>query len=104
LGHTVRVAEGNTDLGRGEALTGEFDDLLDDLLGSGLEPDGGCAAVGESGGRWGPCKYSVPLLQSFLHIQMPFPGACMRPMANSGEESVKFIKRTSGNVQVLVES
>jgi hypothetical protein len=53
LGNAVRVTEGDTDLGRGETLTGELDDLVDDVFGGGLEPVGGGAAVGEGGGRWG---------------------------------------------------
>jgi hypothetical protein len=51
LGDTVRVPESDTDLRGRQALASEFDDLLNDLLGSGLEPDRGCAAVRESGGR-----------------------------------------------------
>jgi hypothetical protein len=51
LGDTVRVTEGNTDLGWGQTLAGELDDLVDNILGGGLEPRRGSAAVGESGGR-----------------------------------------------------
>lgn len=38
LGDSVRVTEGDTDLGWGETLAGEFDDVLDDFVGGGLEP------------------------------------------------------------------
>ena len=38
LGNSMRVTEGDTDLGWGETLAGEFDDVLDDLVGGGLEP------------------------------------------------------------------
>jgi len=48
----VRVTEGDTDLGGGEAFAGEFDDLFNDVLGGRLEPRRGSAAVGEGGGRW----------------------------------------------------
>lgn len=51
LGDAVRVAEDDTDLGGGEALPGEFDDLVDDVLWGRLEPRRGGAAVWESGGR-----------------------------------------------------
>ena len=51
LGDTVRVTEGDTDLGRREALAGELDDVLDDVVGRRLEPGRGSAAVGEGGGR-----------------------------------------------------
>ena len=48
LGNTLRVTELNTDLRGGHTLTGELDNLLDNLLGGGLEPRGGSAAVGQS--------------------------------------------------------
>jgi hypothetical protein len=38
LGDTVRVTEGNTDLRGCQTLTGELDDVLNDILRSGLEP------------------------------------------------------------------
>lgn len=50
LGNTVGVTEDDTDLGRGGALLGELADLVDDLLGGGLEPRGGVAGVGDGGG------------------------------------------------------
>ena len=38
LGDTVRVTEGNTDLGGGETLASQLGDVVDDILGGGLEP------------------------------------------------------------------
>lgn len=38
LGDTVGVAEDDTDLGWGEALPGELGDVLDDVIGGGLQP------------------------------------------------------------------
>ena len=38
LGNTVRVTEGNTNLGRGETLASQLDDVFHDVLGGGLEP------------------------------------------------------------------
>lgn len=50
LGNTVAVTQDHTNLRRRSALLGELADLLDDLLGRGLEPRRGVAAVGHSGG------------------------------------------------------
>lgn len=50
LGNTVGVTENDTDLRRGSTLTGELADLVNDLVGGGLQPGGGLARVGESGG------------------------------------------------------
>jgi hypothetical protein len=47
----VGVTENDTNLRGGSALPGELGDLLDDLVGGGLEPRGSRAGVGESGGR-----------------------------------------------------
>ena len=51
LGDTVGVTEDDTNLRGGSTLPGELADLLNDLVGGGLEPCGRCARVGESGGR-----------------------------------------------------
>ena len=51
LSDTVGVTENDANLGRGSTLSGELADLLNDLVGSGLEPGGSGAGVGESGGR-----------------------------------------------------
>jgi hypothetical protein len=51
LGDAMGVTEGDADLGGGQALTSELDDVVDDILGSRLEPGGGSAAVGEGRGR-----------------------------------------------------
>lgn len=45
------VTEDNTNLRRGGTLPGELADLLDDLVGGGLEPRGGVARVGDGRGR-----------------------------------------------------
>lgn len=45
------VTEDNTNLRRSGTLTGELADLLDDLVGGGLEPCGSSAGVGDGGGR-----------------------------------------------------
>lgn len=50
LGNSVAVTQDNTDLGRGGTLLGQLANLVDHLLGGGLEPRGGVAAVGNSGG------------------------------------------------------
>lgn len=47
LGDTVGVTENDTNLRRGSTLSGELADLLNDLLGGGLQPAGSGAAVGE---------------------------------------------------------
>ena len=47
LGDTVRVTEGDTDLGGCEAFAGELDDVLNDILWCRLEPCGRCPAVGQ---------------------------------------------------------
>lgn len=51
LGNTVGVTENDTDLRGGRALLGELADLVDDLLGGGLEPRRRVARVGDGGGR-----------------------------------------------------
>lgn len=51
LGNTGRVPELHADLRRRQALLRELADLVDDLLGRGLEPGGRGAAVGEGRGR-----------------------------------------------------
>lgn len=44
------VTEDDTDLGRGSTLLGQLADLVNDLLGGGLEPRRGVAAVGDRRG------------------------------------------------------
>lgn len=51
LGNTVGVTENDTDLGGSGALLGELANLVDNLLGGGLEPRRGVAGVGDGGGR-----------------------------------------------------
>ena len=55
----MRVTEGNTDLGWGQTLTGELDDMLYDIFGSGFEPCRWGAAVREGGGR---CESKLDLI------------------------------------------
>ena len=50
LGNTVGVTEDHTDLGRSGTLLCELADLVNDLVGGGLEPRRGAARVGERGG------------------------------------------------------
>lgn len=50
LSDTLRVTKLDTDLRRRHTLTGELGDLLNNLLGRGLEPRGGSAAVRQSRG------------------------------------------------------
>ena len=38
LRDTVRVTEGDTDLGRGQTLTSKLDDLLDNFFWAGFKP------------------------------------------------------------------
>jgi hypothetical protein len=52
LGNTMRVTEGNTDLGGSETLAGQFDDVLDDFIRRSLEPRRRGSLVGKSRGRW----------------------------------------------------
>lgn len=51
LGNTVGVTEDNTDLGRSGTLLGQLADVVNNLLGGGLEPGGSGAGVGDSRGR-----------------------------------------------------
>jgi hypothetical protein len=51
LGDTVAVTEDNTDLRRRSTLPGELADLLNDLVGGGLDPRSRSARVGDGGGR-----------------------------------------------------
>jgi hypothetical protein len=51
LGDTVAVTEDNTDLRRRSTFPGELANLIDDLLGGGLDPRSRLARVGDGGGR-----------------------------------------------------
>ena len=61
----MRVTEGNTNLGGRETLAGELDDVLDDVLGRGLQPGRGSAAVGEGRGRY-PARRSKTSMRKFI--------------------------------------
>jgi hypothetical protein len=50
LGNPVAVTEDDTDLGGSGALFGELADLVNDLLGGGLEPGRRAAGEGDGGG------------------------------------------------------
>lgn len=50
LGNTVGVTEDNTDLGRSGTLLGQLADVVNNLVGGGLEPRGSGAGVGDGGG------------------------------------------------------
>jgi hypothetical protein len=52
LGNPMRVTQGNTDLGGGQALASEFPDVLNDIFWSGLQPRGRGATVWEGRGRY----------------------------------------------------
>lgn len=52
LGDTVAVPQDDTDLGGSETLPGELHDVVDDILGGGLQPRRGSAAVREGRGGW----------------------------------------------------
>lgn len=52
LGNTVRISENDTDLRRSGTLLCELADLIDDLLGGGLQPRWGSAGVWDGGGRY----------------------------------------------------
>ena len=51
LGDSVAVTEDNTYLGRSGTLLGQLADVVNNLLGGGLEPRRGSAGVGERRGR-----------------------------------------------------
>jgi len=53
LGDAVRITEGDADLRRGQTLTGELADVLDNIIGGGLKPCRGGTAVWKCGGRYG---------------------------------------------------
>jgi len=53
LRDAVRIAEGDTDLGRGQTLTSELADVLNNIIRGGLKPRGGGTAVWKCGGRYG---------------------------------------------------
>jgi len=52
LSNTVRVSEDNTDLRRGGTFLCELADLIDDLVGGGLQPRRWRSRIGNCGGRY----------------------------------------------------
>lgn len=82
LGDTMRVTEGNTNLGGGKTLSGEFGNVVDNILRGGLQPGRGCAAIRQSRRRCNRNSEKViKVAISIDYSQIPFPGACIRPMA-----------------------
>lgn len=62
LGDAMRVSEGDTDLGWREAFTGEFDDVVDDIVRRRFEPSRRGSAVWQSRGGYiqsQPWMYSM---------------------------------------------
>jgi len=53
LWDAVRIAEGDADLRRGQTLTGELADVLNNIIVGGLKPRRGSTAVWKCGGRYG---------------------------------------------------
>lgn len=49
LGHTMGIPEDDTDLGGGQTLLGQLEDLVLDVIGGQLEPGGHGTTVGEGG-------------------------------------------------------
>ncbi len=90
----MRVAKENTDLRRRKPFSCEFANVLDDILRRCLEPRGGTALVWQRGGR---CGESVRLLRECdpHDPQMPFPGACMRPMVYLRTSQAKALQNGS---------
>ena len=86
LRDTVRVTEGNTNLGRSETFAGELCDVLNDILRRSLEPWRWCTAVRECRGRYMDVKLESIGAKRNKIIQMPLPGACMRPMIDLHSE------------------
>ena len=77
----MRVTEGNTDLRWGKTLSGEFDDVVNNILWGSLQPGRGCAAVRKSRRRCNRNSEEIKVAISINYSQIPFPGACIRPMA-----------------------
>jgi hypothetical protein len=81
LGNTVRVTKGNTDLRGSKTLASQLGNVFNNVFGSGLKPRRGRAAVGEGGGRcYSIMRQKGSSKNTGLNVQMPFPGACIRPM------------------------
>lgn len=61
----MAIPEDNTDLGRSSTLLGELADLVDNLVGGGLEPRRRVAGVGDGGGR-----NSLALAVEATHLEL----------------------------------
>ena len=97
----MRVTESNTDLGRGKALTGELHDLLSDFFGCRLEPWRGGTAIRKSRGRCvSYLEFATKHLQ--INVQMPLPGACMRPMLTlCDDEHLPYARNSYSRLLVI---
>jgi hypothetical protein len=99
LRDAVRVTECDTDLGRRQALAGELRDLVYNVLRARLKPGRRSAAVRKGRGR---CVSARALFRiccrtaDASNVQMPFPGACMRPMAALSPEAVSNDQQQNG--------
>jgi hypothetical protein len=80
LGDAVRITEGNTDLGWGQTLTGELADVLNNIIGGGLEPRRGCTAIWKCGGRYRGWLARDCIIKSARdQYQCPFPERAYDP-------------------------
>ena len=96
LGDAMGVAEGDTDLRGGETLTGEFYDVVDDIVGGRLEPCRGCAAVGESGGRYGGCEMQTTMKLTATTYKCPFrERACDPWLAAEMSATINILSTTT---------
>lgn len=79
LGDTVRVTEDDTDLGRGQALARELEDVVADLVGRDLQPARRGALVGErrSGCAQTSASCRRPRGESAA-VPIPLWGLCLR--------------------------
>lgn len=98
LGDTVGVTENDTNLRRSSTLSGELADLLNNLLGGGLQPAGSGAAVGQGRGGdtlsfavksthfVGVCRLSSSVEDGVFEMEIPWAGATKfeRPRQHTG--------------------
>jgi len=76
LGNAVRVTEDLANLRGSGTLLCELADLLNDLLGSGLQPSRGVARVGDGGGR-----YALSVAVKTTHFDGWYEGLWLVPGA-----------------------
>lgn len=91
----MAIPKDNTDLGRSSTLLGELADLVDNLVGGGLEPRRRVAGVGDGGGR-----NSLALAVEATHLELfvcrgvTCAGYCRR-LVEVGVGCEKFTERKS---------